>query len=201
MSSDSISMELIGSEEEAILNLVLKPLVEAYNIVKEGRDMVIKNENSITNDLVKCLKNETSISFLYQNRVIYIAMRPEEHDTTGGVYEPDIKFVVHDIVWVEIEAKRIYKENDWSISKYFDKSDGIGRFLYKYSQNEDYGGMIAYIQNGNFQGIIERIRFKLLESSYKECEAVDGIENSSLSFHHRTNRNDIKIYHLFFYFS
>ena len=201
MSFDSLSMELIGTEEEAVLNLVLKPLVEAYNMVKRGRDMVTKNENSITNDLVKCLKNETSISFLYQNRVIYIAMRPKEHDTAGGVYEPDIKVVVHDIVWVEIEAKRIYKKNNWSISKYFDKNDGIGRFQYTYSQSENYGGMIAYIQNGNFQDIIERIRFKLLELSYRECEAIDGIENCLLSFHHRANRNDIKIYHLFFYFS
>lgn len=201
MSSDSLSMELIGSEEEAILKLVLKPLVEAYNIVKQEKDMVTKNENSITNDLVKCLKNETSISFLYQNRMIYIAMRPEEHDTAGGVYEPDIKVVVHDIVWVEIEAKRIYKKNNWSTSKYFDKNDGIGRFLYKYSQSEHYGGMIAYIQNGNFQDIIERIRLKLLELSCGKCEALDGIENCLSSFHHRANRNDIKMYHLFFHFS
>jgi hypothetical protein len=200
MSSDSISMELIGSEEEAVLNLVLKPLVEAYNIVKQDKEMVIKNENSITNDLVKCLKNETSISFLYQNRVIYIAMRPQEH-AAGGVYEPDIKVVVHDIVWVEIEAKRIYKKNNWSISQYFDKNDGIGRFVHTYSQSENYGGMIAYIQNGNFQDIIERIRLKLLELSCGECEALDGIENCLSSFHYRANRNDIKMYHLFFHFS
>jgi hypothetical protein len=128
-------------------------------------------------------------------------MRPKEHDTAGKVYEPDMKFMIHGIVWIEIEAKRIYEKNNWRITEYFDKDNGIGRFLNRYSQSEDYAGMVSYIQNGDFHSIIQRIKAGILELNYKDCENVEGIENCLLSFHQRTRTNDIRIYHLFFCFS
>ncbi len=190
------------NKEQLIFELILKPLIEAYNIVKFDKKIVIDKEPVITDKLVRCLKNKTSISEIYRRRSIYIVMGPKEQNV-NGIYEPDIKFIVGSIIWMEIEAKRIYEENNnWSISKYFNKEIGIGRFLYEiYSQNEDHGGMIGYIQNGNFQNITQKIKSKLVELSYKECENIEGIENSLLSFHHRSNKGDIKLYHLFFYFS
>jgi len=189
------------SKEELIFELILKPLIEAYNIVKFDKEIVIDKEPTITDKLVRCLKNKTSISDIYRRRSIYIVMEPKEQNA-NGIYKPDIKFIVGSIIWMEIEAKRIYRGNNWTTSEYVSDDKGIGRFIYEiYSSNEDHGGMICYIQNGNFQNIIQRIKSKIIALSCKECKNIEEIENSLLSFHHRNNKSDIKLYHLFFYFS
>lgn len=186
-----------------IINFILKPLVEAYGIMRgKAYDVVDYDENTLTKRLVWYLKNETSIAKLYQKRTIGIVMRPKEQATIEDTYEPDIKFFVWKMLWMEIEAKRFYKENNWSISEYLSDDDGIGRFLSgRYSKNEKHGGMIGYVQNGNLRTIIQSIKRGLLEKDCEGCHDVAEIEKCLLSIHHRISNDDIEIYHLFFYFS
>jgi len=188
--------------KQVIIDLILKPLVEAYEVMK-GRDCDAVNydENAITKRLVWYLKHETSIAKLYQKRTIAIEMRPKEQATIEETYEPDIKILVWKMLWMEIEAKRFYEKNNWSISEYL-SDDGIGRFLSgRYSKNEKHGGMIGYIQNGNFHTIIQKIKAGLLRRDCKECHDVVEIGECLLSIHNRISSNDIEMYHLFFYFS
>jgi len=188
-------------KKQLVLNFVLRPLVEAYDIAKKDNNMVNYDENTITKKLVWYLKKETSLSTFCQKRMIAVEMRPKEHLTIDELCEPDIKFMVGDRLWMEIEAKRIYKKCNWSTSEYLSK-DGIGRFLSgKYSENENHGGMIGYIQKGDLQAVIQGIKSGLKTLSCKGCDNVEGINNCLLSIHYRTNKNDIEIYHLFFYFS
>ncbi len=191
------------SQEQLILEYVLKPLTEAYNISKENKEMGDYDENTITKKLVWYLKHETSVSYAYQRKTICIEMRPKEQYTIEDTYEPDIKFMLRDRpFWIEIESKRIYDKNNWSISEYLSRERGIGRFLWgTYSQNENYGGMIGYIQKGDFIKIVQGIRIGLGEINCKKCEDMTKIENCVLSVHYRSNKEDIRIYHLFFYFS
>ena len=189
--------------EQLILNFVLKPLVEAYDIMKgKDRNVVDYDENTITKKLVWHLKNETSLTEPYQRRSIGIVMRPKEQVTIEDTYEPDIKFLVCERLWMEVEAKRIYEGNKWSTSEYLSDNDGIGRFLFgKYSKSENHGGMIGYVQNGDLQAVIQNIRSGLLKKNCRECLEVTEIDKCLLSIHYRINNEDIELYHLFFYFS
>jgi len=198
-----LSMFKFLEEKQLIINFILKPFVEAYEIMKgKDCDAMDYDENTMTKRLVWYLKHETSIAQFYQKRTIGIEMRPEEQVTIEETYEPDIKILVWTRLWMEIEAKRFYEKNNWTTSEYLSDDDGIGRFLSgKYSKNEKHGGMIGYVQNGSLHTIIQNIKTGLLKKDCKRCLDLAEIEKCLLSIHHRINNDDIEIYHLFFYFS
>jgi hypothetical protein len=127
-------------------------------------------------------------------------LRPKEQFTVDDVYEPDIKVIIGN-VWIEIESKRIHEKNKWSVSEYLSKKNGIGKFLWGTYSRNDHGGMIGYIQNGDFHKIVQKIKTGLKKINCKKCENITKIENCVLSVHYRKNKEDIEIYHLFFYFS
>ncbi|KYK36626.1 MAG: hypothetical protein HXS48_26285 [Theionarchaea archaeon] len=189
------------STEQLIFTFVLKPLNEAYTMAKRNKKIVYYDENTITEIIVWHLKYDTSLSYSYRKGNIYIELRPKEQYTIDDIYEPDIK-ITFGTLRMEIESKRIYGMSKWSTSDYLSKDKGIGRFLWGvYSHNEKYGGMIGYIQKGDFQKIIKKIKAGLKKINCKKCENITKIENCMLSIHYRDNKEDIRIYHLFFYFS
>lgn len=190
------------TKEQMILALILKPLVESCNIVRRRDGNVVNyEENVITQNLVWYLKNETSISSWYQKRTIDIVMRPKEQVAIDNVYEPDIKFTLGNMLWMQVEAKRIYEKENWSTSEYLSNERGIGRFISgKYSENERFAGMLGYVQNGDFQIILQAVK-NGIENMCKKYEDVTEIDNCMLSVHARVGNEDISIYHLFFYFS
>ena len=151
--------------DDVIYNLILIPLNEAYNrAIEKENNLVILDEDKITNKIVWYLKNATSISELIKKRTIYIIMRPQEHMTQSKLYEPDIKFLISDIVWLEIEAKRLYDNNNWSSSEYLNDKNGLGRFINNvYSKNENNAGRIGYIQKGNITEIVNDISEKIIK--------------------------------------
>ncbi len=188
---------ILQPTEQLILDYVLQPLTEAYKRAKKDEQMVYYDENTMTKKLVWHLKYNTSISYLYRKKAICIEMRPKEQYTIDDVYEPDIKFVLGTL-WMEIESKRIHEKNRWSPSEYLG-SKGVKRFIWGYS-HENYGGMIGYIQKGDFKKIVRRIKTGLKKVNCKKCEDITNIENCVLSVHYK-NKKNIRIYHLFFYFS
>ncbi|KYK38312.1 MAG: hypothetical protein AYK18_07580 [Theionarchaea archaeon DG-70] len=188
----------LQSTEQLILDYILQPLTEAYKRAKKDTLIVYYNENTITRKLVWHLKHDTSISYLYRKKVICIEMRPKEQHAIDDVYEPDIKFVLGTL-WMEIESKRIYERNRWSPSEYLG-SKGVRRFIVGAYSRENHGGMIGYIQKGDFKKIVRKIKMGLKKMNCKTCEDIIQIENCVLSVHH-SNRKNIRIYHLFFYFS
>lgn len=191
----------IRSKERLIFQYVLEPLNEAYDKAKQDKKMVHYDENTITKRLVWYLKHDTSLSYSYRRKDTCIELRPKEQYTIDVVYEPDIKITIGTIR-MEIESKRIHKKNKWSTSDYVSRDRGIGKFLWGvYSHNEKYGGMIGYIQKGDFQKIVHKIKTELKEINCRKCENITKIKNCVLSIHYRDNKEDIRIYHLFFYFS
>jgi hypothetical protein len=187
--------------EKAILDLVLKPLTESYSIVSKDVKVFGYEENVITEHLVWYLKNQTSISSLYQRRSIDVILRPKEQVAIDEKYEPDIKFNLGNRLFLHIEAKRIYEKHKWSTSEYLSAKDGIGRILTgKYSKNDKNAGMLGYIQNGDFQSIIHDIKNGIVETCCKSMRDVVGISNCIVSVHTRMANDDISIYHLFLYF-
>jgi hypothetical protein len=188
--------------EGAILDLVLKPLAESYEMVRKDDNAVNYEENIITEHLVWYLKTRTSISELYQRRSIDIVLRPKEQVAIDEKYEPDIKFNLGHRVFLHIEAKRMYAKQNWSVSEYLSNDDGIGRILSgKYSRSDKQAGMLGYIQNGDFRNIIKNLRQGISKMSCKKIQDITNINNCILSVHTRIGNDNITIYHLFFYFA
>ena len=189
------------SESQIIYEKILKPLCEAYERAKKDERMVLYDENTITRRLVWHLRHSVSLCYSYRKKTICIEMRPQELYAEDYIYKPDIKIMVGDL-WMEIESKRIHKGNHWSVAEYLNRERGVGRFVWGvYSHNENHGGMIGYIQKGDFYSIIQKIRTGLEKMNCKKCEDIREIKNCILSIHIRSGKEDIKIYHLFFYFS
>lgn len=188
-------------KEQLINNMVLKPIMEAYELVKKERDIVNDIENTVTRKLVWHLKKNTSISKLCEKRTLSIVMRRLELITIDDVCEPDIQFRVHRSLWMDIEAKRIYSGNKWSLSEYLGK-EGIDRFLTGYySSNDNNAAMLGYVQNGNLNKIIKNAKTGISKKQCIKNSNVKGINNSFVSIHNRIINNDIAIYHLFLYFT
>lgn len=195
-------MYRFASPQQVIVDLILQPLVESYNVVSKDFNALNYEENLITEKLVWFLKKQSSISTLYQKRTMDVILRPKEQVTIDTKSEPDIKFIIGSILWLQIEAKRIYEKQNWSSAEYLSDGSGIGRFLSgMYSKDEEYGAMLGYVQGGNFQEIIKNIKDKLSDKDFKEYKDTPQIENCLVSVHRRFQNSDITIYHLFFYFS
>jgi len=187
------------SKKQLISQYILEPLNEAYTMIKQDKRMVYCDENTITQRLAWYLSRYTSLSHLFLKNAAHVVLRPKEQYSIDEVYEPDIKIMVRGI-WMEIESKRIHEKNRWSISEYLSRKRGIGKFLWGVYSHNDHGGMIGYIQRGDFDTIVCKIKTGLLNMNC--TKSVDmKIENCVLTIHYRSDKDDIKIYHLFFYFS
>ncbi len=185
------------NDEEAITEWVLIPLIEAYRIIKEDIDANI-GENKITEKIIRNVKKNSSISQYIDKHIINVKYRPKEILDAGDIKEPDITFFIPVVCEMHIEAKRIYKNG--TVSDYCGKT-GLGEFLSgNYSSNEDNGGMIAYIQEGQLSDIQKEIIGKVNGCNCIELTENIGIDNSFLSIHERNTNRDIRIYHLLFDF-
>ena len=182
-----------------IFEYMLEPLRKPYDEIRQDRKMVFCDENKITARLVWYLNHNTPFMYLYRRNAVCI-FRPKKQYTLDDIYEPDIMIIARGIQ-IEIESKRIHKENRWSVSEYLSRKRGIGKFLWGVYSRNDHGAMIGYIQKGDFHAIVTKIKTGIKEINCRKCEDMLKIENCVLSVHYRSNKDDIRIYHLFFYFS
>ncbi len=189
---------ILKSKEEAIEEWILTPLIEAYGIIKKD---IYSNtrENKITWMLAYNVKHKSSISKkIYKQHIIDVSCRPKEDSDENTPNEPDIKFFISHICAFWIEAKRIYENG--TVSDYCGES-GLGCFLSGYySAKEDYGGMIAYIQEGRISEVQKNIIEEVNKCAYMKMKENIGVDNSFFSTHKRNSNRGIKIYHLLFDF-
>ncbi len=188
---------LFKNKEEAIEDMVLKPLLEAYEIVK-GDITKTTPENQITKKIVLKVKKNPYILPYIDKHFIKISYRPPEVYEDETVNEPDMAFFIVGKCDFWIEAKRIYEK---STPYTYCGENGLGRFLSGYySAKDGHAGMIAYIQ----EGILEDIRKDIMERvnccSCKELTEDIEIDNSFSFIHERCVNGNIKIYHLLFDF-
>jgi len=189
----------LGSKEEVIKECIILPLFEAYRYLKaSGTITVGTHENIISNKIIYNVKNKSSISELYEKHYIEITLRPKEHHTEEALVEPDIEFTVFAQCKLWIEAKRIY-QND-SISNYCGKGGLEDYLIGRYSDKEDNGGMLAYIQSGSLHEIQNEIIETIRASNCREIIEDFGIDDMFVSIHEREKHGEINMFHLFFDF-
>lgn len=190
------------NRDEIIKNLIITPITEAYNLIKRDKTNITNKEDVITNTLVLSIKEKTSISEYIKYNHIKIIVRQQIPVDKNDTVSPDLEFIIFEknLFSVELEAKRIYAKNKWSISEYL-SDEGIGRFISgKYSKENEYAGMISYIQNGNLGNIASNLFNGIKNVNCNTCIIISS-NFIYCSVHNRKPLSTIIIYHLILFFS
>lgn len=103
-----------------------------------------------------------------------------------------------------IEAKRLYRSD--SVSEYVN-DEGVGAFIWgDYAKDDDFGGMLGYIQKGDIADWVPKIDTKLgtvSSTTSKRLHSVQfkkGPENCYASTHLRDSGREIELVHVMFRF-
>ncbi len=183
----------ISDRSQFIKKLVLCPIVESSEHLKQIENINDMGENKITGVIYKYIKNKSSISGAIGRKYITVHYRAkdivEDKET-----EPDLELTVFNCFSIKFEAKRIYSRG---YAEYCGEG-GLECFLSGYySYDDEIGGMLAYVQRDDIfkvkEEIIERVK-------NKECiNVIDAffVDLSFLSTHKRKELNNtIDIYHI-----
>jgi hypothetical protein len=103
-----------------------------------------------------------------------------------------------------IEAKRFYRGD--SVSKYVN-DEGVGAFICEeYAKDDDFGGMVGYIQKGAITDWVPKIDAKLaaetstISKRLKSAQFKEGPKNCYTSTHLRESGREIELVHVMLYF-
>ena len=103
-----------------------------------------------------------------------------------------------------IEAKRLYRSD--SVSEYMNE-EGVGAFICgDYAMNDDFGGMIGYVQTGEVNGWVGKIEAKMEtcsslihqvgKTAWRQTQLSGGPGLCFTSNHRRESGRDISIIHV-----
>lgn len=200
------------SLRDIIENLYLPAIIESYqrvviidkisslleNQIRDKFVLDFQNQNSL---LKKLIANNT-LKFTNENRII----------TEQENFRTDIEFFISSYGNFVVECKRLNSAEDRYIkgrevdNEY--KIDGIERFITQaYSANDQYAGMMSFINKGNPKEITQKLLEKVkkhnlhLGSENLLKEKCADWEFSFKSKHNRLDKTHIIIYHLFFDFT
>jgi hypothetical protein len=185
----------IHNKPEFIERFIFNPLFESYNHIKKEEGIEHSEENPITKEIFKYIRNSSSISTAAKRHIISVKYNPTEVEDDGE-RKPDLEFIIPDCFRIFFEAKRIYKVDSCSI---YCGKEGLGRFLSGYYSSEDVdGGMIAYVQNGDILKVQEKIIGMVWKKDCINLNRAIGNDFTFVSIHERKLNDNIQIYHIFF---
>lgn len=191
-----------SSQKEIIEKLYLNGIIESYKNIKQTEENCKLKENEIRNNFIYDFKyHNTDFEKLVNYKILYFTSENQiiKEDST---YRTDIEFIISSYGLFTIECKKLKSAE----SRYI--NDGISRFTeLKYSENEEYAGMIGFVCAGKIEKITQNLKpkikkFNLVLNSEKllNQKCVDW-EFSFQSKHIRNDGSTIHLYHLFFDFS
>jgi len=189
-----------------------------YLNIKDKQIYKNENENNITLQIANFLKLDEK----FEKSLLKVNIQAQnESKTNKGYY--DLKF--ESSLWSKnkyftIECKRLEDDNEkineyvYVIKKDKNKNQKIDGGMYRFVQDDKYspklqfGAMLGYIQNGEPQNIINKIKDKILITPEINLIDKQQIYNSNVlnfpytfqSKHSRINQIDIELMHLFFNF-
>ncbi len=179
------------NKSELINEFVINPILQSESFLKKKVKKLKKiNENAITDELVRYLKYYSKHHYLYQAHQIDVSVRPKQV-SKSSINEPDIKFLIGEVKnKIIFEAKRL---NDYSSESDYCGNDGFGRFLSGYYEINEYCGMLGYVETGNVDVRIKKIKGKL-----KILNLVKLINLSLKCFQstHKNSKLKLNCYHI-----
>ncbi|RJE71576.1 hypothetical protein [Reichenbachiella sp. MSK19-1] len=180
-----------SSKQEMIENLFIQSLKDSY----ERIDKNIGHENEIRDRFMKDLyQSDSDIKKWLQSKYIDLIWE-------NWVFTPDFDFARTDIAFkitglhFILECKRV-KSAD---KAYID--EGLERFIsLKYAKGDEYAGMIGFVISGDKHDISQRLQKKIGALPHTLSVKKTLPEPFFNSIHHRSDQNQIEVYHLFFDF-
>lgn len=198
--------------QDLVEGLFLRAIIDAYHRIKFRPEVKNMNENDIRNLFIEDFKqSNTPLNKYIQNNVITIASE-NQANTKSLIQRTDIELHsnIHLIHFV-IECKRLssaetrYVQGTTKNGKY--EIDGLEKFLHlQYAENESIAAMVGFIVGGDVVKITNGLKQKVAifnpdkkMNAYIDLQCI-GWENSFQSFHLKTNRSTLLLFHLFFDF-
>lgn len=179
-------------------NLYLKAIIESYSEI----DKSVGLEEEIRDRFYHHLTHKNPLTkHWYDLEILDICFEKWKMDADKNKSRVDLSFFWSGFGHFEIECKRLFQQPSKN-NAYFD--EGLIRFIeLKYSEKNQYAGMIGFVVSGNIEKIINEISEKA--KSFHPLTSSNIVEfkewkSSFASYHIKKNENVIKIYHLFFRF-
>ncbi len=207
--------------QAAFLQRVHRLLQLAYESLKPG-DYQHAEEDDITGDLCRHMKHLTEIapSEKWMSRFSIHDQDPSNDVAAAKTGKPrkgkrrpkiDVRLVCKHRVPNRgycVEAKRLYRSD--SVSEYVD-DEGVGAFICgDYAKDDDFGGMIGYIQTESLHMWLPKIEAKLGKHSslrpskngnaWEPAKFKNGPVVTLKSLHQRESEQGITLIHVMFQF-
>lgn len=213
------------------VNFALKYLLAFYEEHKNNSELLEKNEDKISDDIRDWIKLEPKNLKFNQKMTVNSQVKTENRDEIGFY---DLKFESHSwekgLKFFAVENK-ILKDNETSYKNYiyypnkpkgkkenrtYFNDGGMYRFISgKYAQDQNYGGMIAFIKKGNVSEIKTNLTNKIKDLKIAKNNnfygnltdeklldlKIQNFDNSFQSKHLRSNGTEIHLIHLLFKFN
>lgn len=193
------------TKEDLYLNLYIRAIVETYKFIDKSFDSSVDDENKIRNRFYWDLTERNPITKKYVDSNLleisfenWIMVSEIEHRRV------DLKFFISCFGSFEVECK-VFSGKQTVKGQYL--SNGLIRFIeLKYSKKDDAAGMIGFVVSGKTEAIFDSNIQNV--QNFHPTNPPKPIQNptnsnwqhSFTSFHERTDKSEVTIFHLLFEF-
>jgi hypothetical protein len=192
---------VVKSKQDVYEKIYFRSIIDSYHKI----DKSVGLENDIRDRIVlHLIKEHHFTSPLFQLELIHIFPETINFVSETERSRSDICFMWGDWGRFIVECKRLFQQPSKN-KPYLD--DGLIRFInLKYSETNQIAGMVGFVVSGDLNMIFEKTcqdtqSFHPTNPSKPIKTPTNSNWNHSFtSFHERTDKSDITIYHLFFEF-
>lgn len=193
-------------EREDVINIYLQALVESYNFIDKSFDKLAKDdENKIRDRFYWDLTERNPITKQYlDENLLKINFEEWKMVSEEEKCRADLTFFFVGCGNFEVECK-IFSSKQTVKGQYL--SNGLIRFIeLKYSKNDNTAGMMGFVVSDDTDAIFNSNltnveNFHPTNPKQSPQNPIDSNwKHGFISFHERTNKSEIKIYHLLFEF-
>lgn len=187
------------NQSEIIEEIYLKAIINCYEQIDKSKEL----ENKIRDRFYWHLINHNPITKdLLDREVLEIGFESWKMISETEKRRVDLYFKFLTFRKFEIECKLLFQQPSKN-EAYL--NDGLIRFInLKYSEKNEYAGMIGFVVSGKISTIKDKIlqEVKVFNPNKTPIQELKlNWEHSFISHHKKINDDKIQIYHLFFQFT
>ena len=188
-------------KREDVIAMYLQAIIESYKFI----DKSVDDENKIRDRFYWDLTKRNPILEEYLNfNLIKISFEDSKMISEEEKRRPDLTFFISSFGSFEVECK-CFSGTQTEKGQYL--TNGLIRFIeLKYSERDSDAGMIGFVIDGNIDTIFKS-NMQNVQNFHPSApsKSIQNPTNSNwnhsfTSFHERTNKSEITIYHLLFEF-
>lgn len=194
------------TKEDLYVNLYIRAIIESYKFIDKSFNKLAKDdENKIRNRFYWDLTERNPITKKYvDSNLLKISFEDWKMVSEIEHRRVDLTFFISCFGCFEVECK-IFSSKQTVRGQYL--SNGLIRFIeLKYSKNDNAAAMMGFVVKSNIDDIFKsNIKnaesFHSTNSKKSPQKPIDATwKHGFISFHERTDKSEIKIYHLLFEF-